>query len=391
MGQIRDRIDRCRYSADPMRWATAALFVLLLGLAVPAASAEGARNEPQAREVGQLADERPVLRVGTSGDYAPFSLAGPGEGEFQGFDIAVARAFAEERGAQVEFVRFRWRELISALAEKRFDVAMSGVTVRADRSTAGRFSVPVAETGAVALVPAASTAESLAELDRPGVRVVVNQGGHLERVARAHLPRARIETLSPNDAVRAALIEGRADAAITDTVEAPHWRRGTDLRLLGPFTRDRKAWLLRADSGEEAARLDRWLLAREADGSLSRWRMRHGLEPTPATAEPLAALERFVLDLDGDPRARRFAFEWIRRVDETATDRLIPGMLDDPGVGDFLQQIDQLPPAGADAGAAELAEPDHGDADVVIRADRPGERGRRGTATAQRRGQRAGQ
>jgi cyclohexadienyl dehydratase len=142
----------------------------------------------------------------------------------------------------------------------------------------------------VALVPAGSAVQSRADLDRPEVRVVVNRGGHLERVARAHLPRARIEALSPNDAVRAALLEGRADAAITDTLEAPHWRRGADLRLLGPFTRDRKAWLLPADAGVEAARLDRWLLAREADGSLSRWRERHGLEPAPASAEPLAAL-----------------------------------------------------------------------------------------------------
>lgn len=249
-----------------------ATFLAILGLLAPPARASGEGS----------------LRVGASGDYAPFSLRT--EAGLEGFSQTVAEAYAAQTGRPLESVPFRWPELLADLAADRFDAAASGVTVRPERSLAGRFSVPVAETGAVALVPAASTAESLAELDRPGVRVVVNRGGHLERVARAHLPRARIETLSPNDAVRAALIEGRADAAITDTVEAPHWRRGTDLRLLGPFTRDRKAWLLRTDSGEEAARLDRWLLAREADGSLSRWRMRHGLEPTPATAEPLAAL-----------------------------------------------------------------------------------------------------
>jgi cyclohexadienyl dehydratase len=208
----------------------------------------------------------------------------------EGFSQTVAEAYAAQTGRRLENVPFLWRDLLADLAANRFDAAASGVTVRPERSVAGRFSVPVAETGALALVPAGSAAQTLADLDRPEVRVVVNRGGHLERVTRAHLPRARIEALNRNSAVRAALLDGRADAAITDSVEAPVWQRGAKLRVVGPFTRDRKAWLLRADSGMEAARLDRWLLDREADGSLARWRMRHGLEPTPATAEPLAAL-----------------------------------------------------------------------------------------------------
>ena len=91
-----------------------------------------------------------MLRVGTSGDYAPFS-SGDG-GSRAGFDIAVARAYAEERGLGLEFVRFRWPDLVRDLAAGRFDVAMSGVTVQPRRSLAGRFSVPVVESGAVLLM-----------------------------------------------------------------------------------------------------------------------------------------------------------------------------------------------------------------------------------------------
>ena len=229
------------------------------------------------------------LRVGTSGDYAPFSRRV--DGGYEGFDVAVARAFATERGLALEFVPFEWPDLLSDLEAGRFDVAMSGVTLRPERSLAGRFTVPVAETGAVALVRGASRARSLADLDGPGVRVAVNRGGHLEGVARARLPRARIETLSPNAAVREALLAGRADAAVSDTLEAPRWREGApDLVVLGPFTRDRKAYLVRAGRADLAADLDAWLLAREADGSLARWRTEHlGPGQGPA-AEPLGAL-----------------------------------------------------------------------------------------------------
>jgi len=47
---------------------------------------------------------------------------------------------------------------------------------------------------------------------------------------------------------------------------------------------------------------------------------------------PREELERFVLDRRHAPRARRLAYEWLVRVDPTAPDRLMPGMLDDPSV-----------------------------------------------------------
>jgi len=47
---------------------------------------------------------------------------------------------------------------------------------------------------------------------------------------------------------------------------------------------------------------------------------------------PREELEQFVLDRQHAPRARRLAYEWLARVDPTASDRLIPGMLDDPSV-----------------------------------------------------------
>jgi len=47
---------------------------------------------------------------------------------------------------------------------------------------------------------------------------------------------------------------------------------------------------------------------------------------------PAEALEQFVLDRNHAPQGRRLAYEWLRRVDRTAPNRLIPGMLDDPSL-----------------------------------------------------------
>ncbi len=253
--------------------------------------------------------EASVLRIGTSGDYAPFSEAIEDPPGYRGFDISLAEAFARDGGYEIEWVRFRWPELAADLRSGRFDLAMSGITVRPDRSVIGRFSVPVMSSGAVllysidALEDAArnpsesaesgsTAADSLAVFDRPGLRIAVNRGGHLERVARAHFERARIRSIPDNGAVRQALIDADADAIVTDSLEAPGWRRGlTRVAAFGPFTRDRKAYWAAPGRDALSRELDAWLIARELDGTLARFRRSaFGDREHEQTARPLAAL-----------------------------------------------------------------------------------------------------
>jgi cyclohexadienyl dehydratase len=243
---------------------------------------------------GALARESGVLRVGSSGDYAPFSLA---EGEdpivFEGFDIAVARAYAAERGLVLIPKRFGWPDLIPDLEADRFDLVMSGVTITPDRSAVGRFSVPVVETGAVVLAHQPTRFPDLEALNRSVVRIGVNAGGYLERVALERFRRATLVAI-PGNAVLEALVSENVHAVITDTAEASVWM-GTldDVKLLGPLTRDRKAYLVRSDQPGLAAHLDRWLLEREADGSLAALRRRYlGENAGPPVAEPIVAVAK---------------------------------------------------------------------------------------------------
>lgn len=291
----------------------------------------------------QTDSPRTVLRVGTSGDYAPFSIAGAGvwtgsdrqpatppnpqrnpqespsrtnlPSSPTGFDPAVASAYAADRGLAIEWVRFRWPELLTDLAADRFDVAMSGVTVRPERSLAGRFSVPVCQTGALLLIDAEATVFrsrdatsrtskpgssrsgnapggfARAEIDRPAVRIAVNAGGHLERVTRRHFPNARVIAVPDNAAVLEKVLSGQADAAATDSQEVSSWAaRAPALEIWGPFTRDYKAYLLRPDREELAVDLDDWLQANEANGRLASLRSAHLSGEQPALATGLPAL-----------------------------------------------------------------------------------------------------
>ncbi|MBW2279178.1 MAG: transporter substrate-binding domain-containing protein [Deltaproteobacteria bacterium] len=223
------------------------------------------------------ADER-VLRVGTSGDYAPFSKDG------EGFDVDVARLFAGEAGLRIEWVRFRWPDLADRVAAGDFDVAMSGVTWRAERAVTGWMSRAVAAGG-----PCVIGSES-------PERVGVNRGGILERWARAEFGAARLLTVDDNASLPSLLDSGEVDAIVTDSFELAHFVRPGQATRCEPHV-DRKVYWVAPHRAEVLGpRLDAWLAEREPQ--LQRLRRRWFGERSPRDAVD------HVIDL----AARRIAF-----------------------------------------------------------------------------------
>ena len=213
---------------------------------------------------GRVRPATDVLRVGTTGDYTPFSVKT--ENGWEGFDIRVAQQFAQETHRRVQFVEFRWPSLEQDLAANRFDVAMSGVTMRPERARSGTFTRPVVRVGAMALTwPGLATAAR--DLDVAGRRIGVNAGGHLERVARRLFPRAQIVPVADNRTLADQLNGNWVEAIVSDEIEAPVFQRLVpDAVTLGPLTQDRKAYLARDPA--LADELDAWLRAHEVDGSI---------------------------------------------------------------------------------------------------------------------------
>ena len=244
------------------------------------------------------ASAQDVLRVGTSGDYAPFSSR-DSAGAWAGFDIVVAQRLAADLGRPVEFVPFRWPDLAAQMRADAFDIAMSGVTVRADRAVSFAFSRPYAVTGAVAVVRQRDRRrfQRVTDLDRQAVRIAVNRGGHLEQVARERFTHAQVTTVSDNSMLTDVLRRGEADAVISEALEARTWP-AAEFVTFGPFTHDRKAYMLRREASELLHRVNDWLAAHEADG----WPRRAGgddvSEPQPGralTSNPLDKLEQSIV------------------------------------------------------------------------------------------------
>ena len=169
---------------------------------------------------------RGAIRVGLTGDYRPFStLEKPKDdrtpGGYTGLDADMAAALAESLGVKVEFVATTWSTLMADVNGGKFDVGMGGISVTLPRQKMAFFSIPLMRVGKTPIARCADKDRyaTLEQIDRPGVKVIVNPGGTNERFDRATLKQAEIVIFPDNTRIFEELIAGRADLMITDSVE----------------------------------------------------------------------------------------------------------------------------------------------------------------------------
>lgn len=208
--------------------------------------------------------QRGTLRVGSTGDYKPFSHRDPASGQYQGIDIDMAGQLAKALGVKLEIVATTWPALMKDFGEDKFDIAMSGVSVNLERQKKALFSIPYLRDGKTPITRCENkdNFQTLQQIDRPDVKVIVNPGGTNERFARANLKNARIEVYPDNVTIFDQLVAGKADLMITDAVET---RLQQKLRPQlcavhpeAPFDYSEKAYLIPRDWLFKAY-VDQWL------------------------------------------------------------------------------------------------------------------------------------
>lgn len=350
-----------------------AAFALLLACA-------GGGGEPSdgSRAVSALPE---TLRIGTSGDYPPFSVrrarrstglpsasghphsvdldrlflgANPNPSwPLVGFEIELAEALARDLDVGIEWVPFRWPELEARVAADAFDVVASGVTWRPARAVTGWMTRATAVGGPCVVG------------DPAPARVAVNRGGVLERFARARFAGAEILALDDNRALASALARRRADAIVTDSFERAHLGIPTGTPFACEAKTDRKVlWIAPARAAELGPRIDAWLQTHEEKIDAMRVRWLDGSAPRSESDHLLDLLARrlaYMPAVAAWKRERGVAIDDPSReaavLDAARADARRAGLAPEPVAALFALQIELGKRLQSDALAASNAGP----------------------------------
>lgn len=216
--------------------------------------------------------EKGIIRVGTTGDFLPFSYQSEGKDSYQGIDIELAKDLAKSLDAEVQFVKTTWSNLLSDLAADKFDIGMSGITIKLLRQREVLFSIPLLSSGKAAITRDENVEkyQSLATINQPGVRVIVNPGGTNEAFARANFPKSKIIENEDNLTIFQKIVDGEADLMVTDAIETLVQEQiHPELEAVNPeqpFNFFEMGYLLPRDHTFKAY-IDQWLNLRQKDGT----------------------------------------------------------------------------------------------------------------------------
>lgn len=264
------------------RWTFVVLLVVWGTSAL--ASCSSSDDDAAAYPTIQRITERGKLLVGTTGDYRPLSYKEP-DGDYWGFGIEMAGKIAECLGVSIEFVQTSWPTLTADVqAEPQtFDFAIGGITITDARRETMLMSDGYLTNGKTILCRATECEryQSLADLDKPDVRVMVNPGGLNEKFALEHLPHAQLIVHQRNEEIPTLVAEGNADVMITEITEAP-WYVQNDQRLAAPlldrpFTHGEIGVLMRKGQDDLLALVNAVIAQMKADGSLRLLHEKYGL------------------------------------------------------------------------------------------------------------------
>ena len=219
--------------------------------------------------------QKGIIRVGTTGDFSPFSYQSDGTTTYQGIDIELAKDLAESLDVEVQFVKTTWSNLLSDLATDKFDIGMSGITIKLLRQREALFSIPLLSSGKAAITRDENVGkyQSLEAINQADVRVIVNPGGTNEAFARANFPKATIVENEDNLTIFQKIVDGEADLMVTDAIETLVQQQiHPELDAVNPdmpFNFFEMGYLLPRDHTFKAY-IDQWLNLRQKDGTYQR-------------------------------------------------------------------------------------------------------------------------
>ena len=154
------------------------------------------------------------LTIATSPDFPPFeSLEG---GEVVGIEVDIMELICAELGVEAEFVQMDFDSVLIGIQAAKYDCAMSGITVTAERQKNMLFTDPYYNAAQVIVVAEGSAIQGKADL--AGKVASVQTGTTAESGCQDE--GIEVQAFAANADAKAALTTGKVDAWVVDNLTA---------------------------------------------------------------------------------------------------------------------------------------------------------------------------
>ena len=216
-----------------------------------------------------------VLRVGITQDTPPLSITKP-DGSVEGLDIDLMDSLSKAMGVKIVPVKTSLAVLLDSLRADKFDISLGGGSVTYQRAKIGVFSKPYLHIGKLLMIRAgdANKYRSLADLDKPGLKIAYNQGGVNDHFVHANFKAASLVGFASNALATPALIAGQVDAEVSDSTAGLYdVKQDSRLALIDPDHPIDPIYLaVFLHRGDQSMRdfIDVWLDQITLDGTMAR-------------------------------------------------------------------------------------------------------------------------
>ena len=186
--------------------------LLLLSLAVPAA-AEGFRTLDEIKASGKLV-------IGLFSDKKPFGYIDE-NGEYQGYDVYLARRLAADLGVELEAVSLDAPNRIEFLQSYKVDIVLANFTYTEERAQQVDFALPYMKVALGVVSPDSALITDVSQLS--GKTLIVSKGTTAETYFEQNHPDVKLAKYDSYTEAYIALLDGRGDALSTDNTEVLAW------------------------------------------------------------------------------------------------------------------------------------------------------------------------
>ena len=215
--------------------------------------------------------QRGVIKIGSTLKYPP-QMYKDSNGKPAGYDVELMKMLANDMKVKLEVVDMDFPGLIPALLAGKVDMLSVGLVNTPERALSIEFTDGYVPYRQVMVVQKNSTAKTVQDLNKKGIKITALMGSTAENLAKTKLPNATIVGLDQQEAMME-VTSGRADGVVAEEYLAMPLIANfpNKVKILNPdqpFKDEMGAWAVRPGDYRFLRYLNNWLRYYKVRGTL---------------------------------------------------------------------------------------------------------------------------